>query len=86
MSFAESVAAGVERGISECQQQFKWDRWNCPREGVSVFKPKNYVSGKNHWIILSSLGVIITLDHLPLLGPQQVKGNSITLDLILQNI
>ncbi|XP_066157262.1 protein Wnt-8a-like [Euwallacea fornicatus] len=27
-----SVKTGMELAIEHCQNQFKWDRWNCPRE------------------------------------------------------
>ncbi|KAK2187098.1 hypothetical protein NP493_179g01068 [Ridgeia piscesae] len=29
LSFTDTVAAGVRRGMHECRYQFRWHRWNC---------------------------------------------------------
>jgi wingless-type MMTV integration site family protein 8 len=30
MALVDSVSAGTQLGLHECQHQFKWERWNCP--------------------------------------------------------
>lgn len=37
LALINSVQAGVEIGYEECQSQFKWDLWNCPKEAFDVF-------------------------------------------------
>ncbi|NP_999832.1 Wnt8 protein [Strongylocentrotus purpuratus] len=35
ITYIDSVSAGIQNAVKECQFQFKWDKWNCPE--VSVF-------------------------------------------------
>ncbi|KAE8749766.1 wnt8 isoform A [Frankliniella occidentalis] len=39
----EHLAAGAQLALDHCQEQFKWDRWNCPKSAFSRrgFKPAN---------------------------------------------
>nr|ACC38469.1 Wnt8 [Scaphechinus mirabilis] len=34
LRYIGSVSAGIEKAVSECRYQFKWDRWNCPESTV----------------------------------------------------
>lgn len=31
----EHLAAGAQLALDHCQEQFKWDRWNCPKSAFS---------------------------------------------------
>jgi hypothetical protein len=33
------ISEGAKRGIMECQQQFKFERWNCTTNAQKVFGP-----------------------------------------------
>ncbi|OQR66094.1 protein Wnt-8b-like [Tropilaelaps mercedesae] len=46
LALANSVAAGVQTGMEECQAQFKWDKWNCPKEAFSIFHSPASQPGK----------------------------------------
>lgn len=35
MPLAESIATGAQTGMSECERQFTWDRWNCPPQAFT---------------------------------------------------
>ncbi|XP_034256217.1 protein Wnt-8a-like isoform X2 [Thrips palmi] len=38
----EHLAAGAQLALDHCQEQFKWDRWNCPKSAFSRgLKPAN---------------------------------------------
>ncbi|XP_064458598.1 protein Wnt-8b-like [Ornithodoros turicata] len=37
LPMAESIAIGVQRALDECQEQFKWERWNCPSNAFAIF-------------------------------------------------
>nr|ADW95353.1 Wnt8 [Paracentrotus lividus]AEO92033.1 Wnt8 [Paracentrotus lividus] len=34
VTYIDSVSAGVQKAVQECQHQFKWDKWNCPEASV----------------------------------------------------
>ncbi|XP_028968850.1 protein Wnt-8b-like [Galendromus occidentalis] len=64
LALANSVAAGVQHGMEECQSQFKWDPWNCPKDAFSVFhnpasQPATREKAFVHAII--SAGIMYTL-------------------------
>ncbi|ELT96282.1 hypothetical protein CAPTEDRAFT_90169, partial [Capitella teleta] len=40
MALVDSVSSGTQLGLRECQEQFKWERWNCPLK-QSVLRPFN---------------------------------------------
>lgn len=46
LALINSVQAGVEIGYEECQSQFKWDLWNCPKEAFDVFDRPGSRAGK----------------------------------------
>ena len=31
---ADSISKGMELGLSECQYQFRWERWDCSDRGL----------------------------------------------------
>lgn len=31
---ADSISKGIEQGLSECQHQFRWDRWDCTDRNI----------------------------------------------------
>ena len=35
LGIAESVAAGAELAMLECQWEFRWERWPCPRQAFT---------------------------------------------------
>uniref|UniRef100_A0AAU7E8Q9 Protein Wnt n=1 Tax=Terebratalia transversa TaxID=34513 RepID=A0AAU7E8Q9_TERTR len=62
--YAESVAAGAQRGIEECQHQFKWDRWNCPQSSIPIFKHTSFRKAFKETSFvnaISAAGVMYTL-------------------------
>ncbi|XP_054773918.1 protein Wnt-8b-like [Lytechinus pictus] len=34
ITYIDSVSAGIQNAVQECQFQFKWDKWNCPEASV----------------------------------------------------
>lgn len=43
--FSESATAGAMIAIEECEQQFQWDRWNCPKSSVARVNENSFPTG-----------------------------------------
>lgn len=41
LAFSETVALGAQRGLDECQKQFRWNVWNCPQSVFTQIFSKN---------------------------------------------
>nr|AAS18255.1 WNT8 [Heliocidaris erythrogramma] len=59
VTYVESVSAGIQKAVQECQYQFKWDKWNCPE--ASVFTNTQATREMSFVQAIASAGVMYTL-------------------------
>ncbi|XP_072165241.1 protein Wnt-8b-like [Diadema setosum] len=57
--YVESVSAGINRAVGECRYQFRWDKWNCPRD--AVFSSAQATREMSFVQAIASAGVMYTL-------------------------
>lgn len=53
--FRHVVAEGVQSALDECREQFKWDRWNCPKKLFLDILQKKYLPPNRELAFLRSL-------------------------------
>ncbi|XP_072051585.1 protein Wnt-8b-like [Amphiura filiformis] len=61
LSYSDSIAAGANHAMSECKHQFKWDRWNCPDNSLSLFTELNPTREMSFIHAINTAGIMFTL-------------------------
>ncbi|XP_014678401.1 PREDICTED: protein Wnt-8b-like [Priapulus caudatus] len=63
LTFSASVAAGAQAGMEECQHQYQWEKWNCPRSSLPLYSHSTPAANSETSFVhaISSAGVMHTL-------------------------
>ncbi|XP_027207169.2 protein Wnt-8b-like [Penaeus vannamei] len=62
MPLAESIATGAQTGMSECERQFTWDRWNCPPQAFTKLHEGEPATRERSFMhAITAAGVVFTI-------------------------
>lgn len=77
--FRHVVADGVQKALDECRQQFKWDRWNCPKKAFSDILSREPLPSNKELALVRALiasGIVLSLIQSCSYGKSSICGCS----------